>query len=216
MAALLVLVAGCATAKTAPTRALYPGDAQAAPSIEALPQPDVPVRSMTKRMRFAWLLAEESFELPDPPPPPKGASMSDLEQWSDTKLEPWLAKKSRLVEAARAELDTAADQDHRQLIIAGALVGLMYEDVARVLLDVPPPNELRSEPKIRSIYHDVVDFQASPYLRLARRAYRACSANAVWPHGMRAWSRFCSDRLDRLPGKAPLRSGETQVTVTVQ
>lgn len=204
-----LLVAGCAGSASLPA-----GAVDAAPSMEVLPQPDVPVDEMTQQMRFAWLLAEQSFELEPPTPPPPSAPMAQVQRWADEELEPWLARKNDLVEAARAELDVAAEGTHRQRIVAGALVGLMYEDMLRVLRSVPVPEEIRREPEIAETYREILESQASPYLQHARRAYRACAANATRPRGMRHWSSFCAGRLAELP-EEELKSGETEVTVTV-
>ncbi|MFW5924750.1 MAG: hypothetical protein ACOC9O_03875 [Myxococcota bacterium] len=205
----VLLVAGCASG-----RSLHPGTVEAPPSMEVLPEPDVPVEDMTKRMRFAWLLAEQSFEPEPPTPPPPSVPVLQVQRWADEELEPWLARKNELVEAARAELDAAAERAHRQRIVAGALVGLMYEDMVRVLRSVPVPEEIRREPEIARTYREIVESQAAPYLEHARRAYRACAANATRPRGMRHWSSFCAGRLAELPEEA-LASGETEVTVTV-
>ncbi len=186
------------------------GEAAAPPDMETLPSPDVRLEQMSEKMRFAWLLTEQSFEL-EQPAPPLAESVADLQEWSRTSLQTWLTKKNQMVEAARAELDVAAEESHRQRIMAGALVGLMYEDVARVLLKVPTPRELDSEPEVAEAYRYVVDFQASPYLRFARRAYMACAANGRRPKSMKHWSQYCSTRAQNLPLR--LNSGETVVTV---
>ncbi|HJL02504.1 MAG TPA: hypothetical protein RMH85_07885 [Polyangiaceae bacterium LLY-WYZ-15_(1-7)] len=193
-----------------------PGDAFAEPSMEALPSIGQSRESLSETMRFAWQLTEESFELAAPHPPPRGASHAELEQWSDSELERWLHAKNRLVEAARAELNAAAEENRLCRVWAGALVGLMYEDVARVLLDVPMPRELASEPEIADVYREVVAAQAAPYLDHARRAYRACHLNGRRVDRLRPWSRFCADRRDRLPGDdASLAPGESETTVEV-
>ena len=83
----------------------------------------------TQRMRFAWLLTQESFELEAPAQPGAECDFQELEAWSEQTLRRWLNQKNRLVEAARAELDLAAEENHTQRVWAGALVGLMYEDV---------------------------------------------------------------------------------------
>lgn len=182
--------------------------------MEALPGGGSPGDQSTEKMRFAWLLATESFELARPRRPPRGARMQELQMWSDQELQRWLAQKNQLVEAARAELNEAAEENHPQRVLAGALVGLMYEDVARVLLDVPVPAELRREPDIARIYREVVVAQAKPYLDHARRAYRACELNGRGRSRLGDWSRFCEERSARLP-ETDLAPGESRTTVEV-
>lgn len=195
---------------------LHPGVVQSDPSMECLPDPDVQEEAFTRRMRFGWTLAAESFLVP-PPEPPQDRTAVNLTQWSDEVLQPWIERKTHTIEAARRELDVAAEQDHRQRIIGGAIVGLMYEDVARVLRSIPPPEELESEPEIQEIYRDILRGQARPFLEHARRAYAACAQNAVQPSSMRHWSRFCAGREDRLPAREGAAgqpaSGETVVEV---
>lgn len=193
---------------------LYRGSAEAEPSMEALPAADVRHEELSERMRFAWVLAEESFEV-EAPAVPERVGVAQLQTWADEQLGQWLEVKNERVVAARQELDSAAEESHRQRIIAGAVVGLLYEDVARVLLHVPVPEDLESEPEIADVYRSIIAFQARPYVEHARRAYRACALNAAEPETMRHWSSFCAARAERLPRGAEeaLASGETDVTV---
>lgn len=197
-ALVLAVTVGCGAAQSTPTEERYDGEVTARASMEVLPSPELPRERWTERMRFAYLLAQETFQL-DPPIVPTSGNVGELQAWSDGELTRWLERKNAMVEAARAELDGAAEETHRQLIMAGAIVGLMYEDVARVLLSVPMPAELRSEPEIAELYQDIIAFQAAPYVAHARRAYRACALNARRPAGMNHWTDFCAGRRDLLP-----------------
>jgi hypothetical protein len=195
---------------------LNPGQVDSEPSMECLPDPDVTDAAMTRRMRFGWTLAAESFVVP-PPEAPDERNAQNLEAWGEEVLAPWLERKTHTVEAARRELDQAAEEDHRQRIMGGAIVGLMYEDVARVLRSIPPPEELADEPEIQEIYQQILRSQARPFLEHARRAYNACARNAIRPESMRHWSRFCAGRQDRLPEAESTGSeaanGETTVEI---
>lgn len=217
IAAIGIGLAACASGPPMRPGPLNPGMVESEPSMECLPDPDVREEALSRQMRFGWTLAAESFLVP-PPRPPRERTAQNLTLWSEEVLQPWIERKVHTVEAARRELDEAAEQSHRQRIIGGAIVGLMYEDVARVLRAIPPPEELRSEPEIREIYRDTLRAQARPFLEHARRAYSACAQNAVRPRSMRHWSRFCREREERLPapeGVAGPASGETTVEVVV-
>lgn len=181
------------------------------PSMSCIPDTDRSPEGYTEHMREGVALAEASFG-DAAPPPPASRSAHDLEQWSNGVLRTWLETKSHAIEAARRELDAASEENHRQRILGGAIVGMMYEDIARVLRSVPAPVDLDSEPEIMEIYQNLVRSQARPFLELSRSAYRACSLNADRPPGMRHFSTFCRERLDALP-EEEVRVGATEVEV---
>ena len=91
----------------------------------------------------------------------------------------------------------------------------MYEDIARVLRDVPAPEDLDDEPEILEIYGQVLESQARPFLETARRAYHACALNASEPESMRHWSRFCRGREDNLPSSSDAQPDGTTVEILV-
>ncbi|MDB4976986.1 MAG: hypothetical protein JWN48_5327 [Myxococcaceae bacterium] len=190
------------------------------PRVEALPSLDVDPSALTQEMRMARLLSAESLNL-DPPVRPRDTSTATIADWSDNELKAWMQAKNARAEAARKELDAAAQQNHRQRIMAGAMVGLVYEDVARTLLTLPIPAELSSEPEIAAMYVDILRFQAAPYLVQSRQAYSACAGNAEQMPSLRHWSDFCQTREEKLPvlnaakGSAAPKSGETHTTVSV-
>lgn len=190
----------------------FRGRAEGPPSMHCLPETDVADSEYSEHMRRGLALAEASFDVAAPSPPASRAA-GDLTDWSNGPLRAWLAQKSSAIHAARQELDLAAEETHRQRILGGAVVGLMYEDVARVLRSVPAPVDLDTEPEILRIYQDLVRTQARPFLELSRSAYRACSLNADHPAGMRHFSTFCRERLDQLPEAEAPAAGTTEVEI---
>jgi hypothetical protein len=206
-----VLGAGCAGAAK-PVK--FAGDARGRPSIETLPSLDVPDAELTAEMRMARMLSADSLQL-GAPSVPQDRAADALTVWSNGELKTWLQEKQKRAEAARQELDRAAQQNHRQRIVAGALVGLIFEDMARTLLLVPAPAELDSEPEISAAFHELMLKQAEPYLVHSRLAYAACSGNADGMSGMGHWSSFCSARREGLP-KAEASGGEDTTEVEVE
>jgi hypothetical protein len=196
-----LLCAGCAAGQANNKKIVYVGDARGRASIEVLPSLDVPESELTAEMRMARLLSAESLELPAPALP-SDRSAAQLSDWSDSQLKDWLSEKQQRAEAARAELDRAAAQNHRQRILAGALVGLVYEDIARTLLSIPLPAELDTEPEVAALFRELMAKQAAPFLLNAELAYTACAGNAVGLEGMAHWSEFCERRGEGLPENA--------------
>jgi hypothetical protein len=191
------LLGACAAQQVQP-RVLATGDTDGPPSIEGLPSLDVEEEKLTREMRMARMLSEESLNLPHPVLP-QGRTALDLEAWGESTLRPWLEHKHRSIAAARQELDRAAAQNQRQRIVAGALMGLIHEDVARVLLELPVPAELDAEPEVRAVYRELTLRQAAPYLEQARLSYEACAGNARAIATLVHWSSYCRDRRDALP-----------------
>lgn len=191
---------------------MYVGDVEGRACMEVLPSLDVAESELTSEMRMARLLSAESLQL-HAPEPPAGRSAAEITSWSEDKLKPWLEQKQKRAQAAQEELDRAAVQNHRQRIVAGALMGLVFEDIARDLLIVPVPQELASEPEIADIFHELMLKQAEPYLQHARLAYNACAGNAQGLRSMSHWEPFCLGRSDSLPNNSEAEPEQDGVTV---
>lgn len=207
---------GCMSSSPGSKRAYQEGDTTGKPRVEALPSLDVESTKLTAEMRMARLLSAESLNLA-PPVRPRDTSTATIAEWSDHELKTWMQTKHASAEAARQELDRAAVQNQRQRIMAGAMVGLVYEDVARTLLTLPVPAELVAEPEIAAMYVDILRTQAGPYLLQARHAYTACAGNAEQMPSLRHWSEFCLSRENQLPASG-LEQGtpaKTQTSVSV-
>jgi len=191
----------------------YAGDPVGPPCMEGLPEADVPRDELSPAMRRALLLAEESLDWP-PPAEPATRSSADLETWGEETLTPWIEEKTARAAAARDELNRAATESMRERIMAGAVLGVVYEDVARVLVGLPMPSELETEPEIKATYRDVMVSNAAPYLGNASSAYKACAGNAKQVPELRYWARFCTHRRETLLGEtSEVASGTTVVTV---
>jgi hypothetical protein len=209
LATSLLALLGCARGGQVAPRTYQEGDAQGSPRLEALPSLDVDSAKLTPEMRMAQMLSAECLNLAQPAVP-TDLSSSTISAWSQQELESWMRHKHQRAQEARRQLDVAAAQNQRQRIMAGAMVGLVYEDVARTLLSLPVPVELISEPEIAAMYVDVLRGQAEPYLREARSAYSACAGNAEQLDRLAHWSEFCVGREELLPDTG-VPSGATQV-----
>jgi len=207
---------GCMSSSPGSKRAYQEGDVTGKPRVEALPSLDVEATKLTAEMRMARLLSAESLNLA-PPVQPRDTSTATIAEWSDHELKTWIQTKHASAEAARQELDRAAVQSQRQRIMAGAMVGLVYEDVARTLLTLPVPAELVAEPEIAAMYVDILRTQAGPYLLQARHAYTACAGNAEQMPSLRHWSEFCLSRENQLPASGPEQGprAKSQTSVSV-
>lgn len=210
----LAFVPACAADPGARAGPMYPGRADAEPSMECLPDADVADSAFTTHMTLGRDLARASFEVADPVLPTEHTAAT-LSAWAGGPLRTWIQQKTHAVDAARQELDLAAEENHRQRIMGGAIVGLMHEDVGRIISTVPVPDDLANEPEILEAFRHVIEGQAAPYFRLARQAYRACSLNAVSPESMQHWSRFCRSRMDGLPDDGTADSAPEGTTVEV-
>jgi hypothetical protein len=189
----LSLLGGCAHVSH-----LDPGRPDVPPSLEAMPDPGAPEAALPPRMREAWARARLAFAVPAPDMP-VDPDVERLGRFIEGTLADWLDRKGRRVDAALAELDLAAEESHRQRVIAGALAGLLHEDIARVLLSLPVPHELDDDPEIARVYAETNEVRARRYVEHARLAYRACARNAAFPSPMVHFRRFCDGREDRLP-----------------
>lgn len=183
---LLLLATACGTAPP-----VSYGDPLGAPALESLPE--LPPRPLTAHMRAS--LAESRRLLAwRPPRLPDDFSHASLNAWTEHELDPWLADKMRAIERAEMDLDRAAMETYPQRVIAAALVGLLYEDLARVIENLPPPDELLDEPALLLAYRDVCEAKALPFRMSARRGYRRCAFVAQAGDEYAGFMRFCTER----------------------
>ena len=177
---------GCGGAKEeGPTT--YEGNAGAHPHISVLPSYPQNWNDLSSSMRFGWTLAEISFSFEDPPRPP-GSDPDTLATWSETTFSDWFTQKMDTVEHAREELNLASEKDPKERIMAAALVGLLYEDVARALRTLPSSAQEQGN----------ASGSGQSYMLHAKAAYEACAGNAKRTKGFKHWRPFCARRASQL------------------
>lgn len=183
-------------------RVEHAGDVQGEARIEALPSLDVDEGQLTREMRYALTLSKDSLalRLPDFEHDPEA-----MARWTDQVLKQWLRDKQSGAEAASSALDVAAGQNGRQRIVSGALAGLVFEQTARLLLEVPPPSDLPLELEVVAVFREIMQKNASVCVEHARLAYAACAENAQGMKSLGHFGPFCAERGKALPDvKDPL------------
>ncbi|MGB0680879.1 MAG: hypothetical protein ACPGUV_14610, partial [Polyangiales bacterium] len=191
----------CGGAQSAPPTGVGAGagSLQAQPSLAALPNADLPALRFSDAMRRGFDAAEQAFAL-DPPAPPTDQRLVSIQAWLHSRFAAWHAEKKELITLAHRLFDNAAKNSHHERVMAGAVVGLLYEDALRAFEHVPEPIELVRDPEVQAIFQRVLRHQQEPYRKWSQRAYHACALNARHQTKLQDWQRFCQGRKARLPG----------------
>jgi hypothetical protein len=195
----LLLVAACggAQSEVASGRdSLRDGDPTAPPSLRALP--DVAKGASSERVQLGMSLARQVLET-HLPQPPADRSYQRLQLWIDQEVVPWVSARRESVDETRFQfgLDHGASGDER--VVANAVLGLLQEDTALALANIPSPTELDSEPEVGEMFRDLVRTQSQPFQSAAAIDYHDCATHA-YEEGLefRRWAVFCHARFDRL------------------
>jgi hypothetical protein len=133
------------------------------------------------------------------PEPPSDRSYQRLQTWIDQDVVPWVSARRESVDETRFEfgLEHGASTDER--IVATAVLGLLQEDTALTLANIPSPAELDSEPEVAQMFRDLVRTQSQPFQSAALSEYHDCATRA-YEQGqeLRRWALFCHGRFDHL------------------
>ncbi len=179
-------------------KAEQPGDTVSPPSLFCLPSQGLHEDEYSQHLKKGTEFAQESLSL-KPPAPPARTDSESITQWSNTELQSWLQLKLKAVNGAQSELDKASYVSIKELIVAGATVGIIYEDIATVIQNLPLPDEIKNDRDAISLFREVAADQSQPFIEKADRAYKACALNAEsGPEDMGLWSPFCAGRRMRM------------------
>jgi hypothetical protein len=195
------LCAGACADATGVTRTARPaaaarGNAEAAPSLAALP--DVPGAADTPRTHQALLAARQALDAVRPAAP-TDRSYASLQRWIDSDVVAWVEQRRAQTDATRDRFLVEGEPSAAERIVSHAVISLIDEDTARALADIPAPSELANEPDIAAMYRDVMHAQAGNFMSAALRELSDCADEAA--DAASEWSgfeRFCRARLQRL------------------
>jgi len=193
-----LLLLGCATqpppAAQSQTEKLRPGDANAPPSLRALPELS---KDRSSQLHGGLTLAGQVFAAPLPPAP-VDRSYEVLSEWVGDEVARWIDQRRDAVEETRFVFN-ASDPDPATRAIASAVIGLLQEDTAYQLSLIPQPKELDSEPEIAAMFHELVQAQTDPFQNAALTEYQQCAESGKDEGGPSLrFGRFCQQRHDRL------------------
>lgn len=211
ISASLLLVAGCAggaeTTSTAEAPAASEGTAggEAPAQAEAalpttvpvpVPLPAVPRAEMSDTLQQVWTLVEQAVEV-RPPDPPEEASAEAIEAWAQGPFSAWVAERQEANLRAQALVATLGEDAAEERLVAAALFGYMYEDMASGIRGAPIPEGIASDPELLGIYVDTLHQLLDPVARLAAHAYLICRQLALGfdeDSGWRPWATYCDGR----------------------
>ena len=145
---------------------------------------------------FQRLFEGVDVALEDRIPLPDVRSEADYRTWVDHELSAWLARRGRALEEAEARVGSVNIADGSiEGIIGSALVGYLYEQTARDVLDgdLPPMREARAR-AIRGAWRE----QMNPLLARGGRYFARCAeATRAPPVELSAWAATCRDHAVR-------------------
>jgi hypothetical protein len=194
---LIFVACGSAQTDVASNRdALRNGDPSGPPSLQGLP--DVAKGTTSQRTQLGMSLARQVLET-RLPAPPSDRSYERLQLWIDQDVVPWVSARRDSVEETRFQfgLEKGASADER--VVARAVLGLLQEDTALTLANIPSPAELDSEPEVGVMFRDLVRTQSEPFQSAALSEYRDCATRGYEEgRDLRRWAVFCNTRFDRL------------------
>ena len=193
-----LLVLGCATQPppTAQTQheKLRPGDANAPPSLRALPELG---NERSSELHRGLTQAGQVFAAPLPPAPVE-RKYEALAQWVDSDVARWIDQRRDAVEETRFQLNSS-DPEPATRVIVSAVIGLLLEDTAYQLSLIPQPQELDNEPEISAMFRELVKGQADPFQNAALTEYSQCAQAGNEQGGAQLrFASFCQQRHDRL------------------
>jgi len=161
-----------------------------------VPQPATARTDMSPTLQEVWTLVEQAVEV-RPPDPPDDASEEAIEAWAEGPFAAWLAVRQEANVRAQALVATLGEDSADERLVAAALFGYMYEDMASSIRGAPVPESIASDPELLGIYVETLHAVLDPVARLAAEAYLICRELALAEEpesGWQEWAEYCDGR----------------------
>jgi hypothetical protein len=172
------------------------GDPAAPPGFAALP--DIAHSQRSSRIEQGLSLARQLLATPLPAPP-DDRHYAILQAWIDERVAPWVSARREGVDETRFQFGLQTQHSEPAAVVARGVVGLLEENTALELAQIPSPSELETEPEIAEMFRELVDTQAKPFRHAAVSEYRKCSElGSDGDSDAKRWGEFCRARFRRL------------------
>lgn len=145
------------------------------------------------------MIAHESLAIARPLLPTE-TTAAEMHVWVDGALHDWLLERARAIRAARTALEPAEDGDDAQHIVAAAILGVMYADLAWEIAEIVLPTEVRDDELGALAMRNALLGMSAPLFDQALSAFGACAQSAVGSADptVERWARFCDDESERV------------------
>lgn len=208
---IVCLCTGCAYPRVATGTQMSkepPCPAEGPLSLACLPAVDAAKEAHTDRIHQALLLAMRVFDQ-RLSAAPADRRQAPLQAWVDDAVVDWVEGRSQALAEIRFQFGMPLRASEAERVVAEATLGLLQEDTALQLAELPVPVELAEEPEIRTMYGEMLAQEVRPLFAAALVSFREC-ANLAFdgPAGLRHFAPFCDARFRglraRIEGPASL------------
>lgn len=156
-------------------------------------------------------LAQESGEI-ERPPLAASATRAEVQAYVAGPLHDWMLERGRGLRDVRAALAEAEDGEEGELVVAAAVVGVLYLRFALDLAEMPLPEAVQADAAWRLGMRNALLSAASPLFDGALSAFGACAASSVGSAdpSLEAWERFCDEAsIEAQDAPRPIDDGST-------
>jgi|GEM_PF-3103917 len=126
----------------------------------------------------------------------EGADLAGVQAYVEGPLRDWMLLRGRALREVRTAFDAIDHGDaveDGEVVVAAAVLGVLYLRLALEIAELPLPEAVRSNPSERLQIRNALLAAARPLFTSAQGAFAACVENAVRSAdpSLEPWERFC-------------------------